>query len=377
MLEKYKDAAFSCMKCGFCFHFGYQKPYFACPSYEVNGFESYGAKGKIVLARSILDGTMKYDSSVADRVFACTLCGACETRCHNNIPTTDMFETFRYELDKAGFGLQAHQNNLEEINRVGNPYGKTAPREAWLEGTALPKKGNVLYFGGCTYPYLSPKTGNTILSVLMRTGQRMAYLGSDEGCCGSYVLRTGYRDAFRELAEKNVRAFRTTGCSTIVTPCPGCYRTLKKDYPQYVDGFDFEVLHATEMLADAINAGKIESPNRIDVPVTYHDPCHLDRHMKMFEPPRMILESIAGGRFIEMERVKENGYCCGAGGGMRAAYKNVTNQITARRVEEAEATGAQALVTNCPFCEIAFGEIQQTSRLKFYNIFELFGRRAI
>ena len=162
----------------------------------------------------------------------------------------------------------------------------------------------------------------------------------DEKCCGSVLLRTGFEDEAKKQIAKNTEVF---GDETILTSCAGCYKTLLQDY----EGLD--VIHISELLAILIDEGRLKF-NKKDLDVTYHDSCHLGRHCKVFDEPREAIESVAN--LIEMENIKENSLCCGAGGGVKSAYPQIASELAEARISQVKDTNCDILITPCPFCKL-------------------------
>jgi heterodisulfide reductase subunit D len=182
----------------------------------------------------------------------------------------------------------------------------------------------------------------------------------DEWCCSSPLLRTGQWETgwvtAKDVAQHNVAEASKTDASTIVTTCSGCYRTWKKDYTEeYKDllhaSHNFKILHTTELLEQRLKSGELQPKNNIPMRVTYHDPCHLGRHMGTYDSPRNLIKAIPGIEFVEMPRARENAWCCGSGGGVKSGYPEWALEISVERVKEAEQLGVEAILSACPFCE--------------------------
>ena len=197
----------------------------------------------------------------------------------------------------------------------------------------------MLYFRGCT--------AREKLTSIQEATEKLLKLADvdyhvleDEKCCGSVLLRTGFLKEAQEQIEKNTEILKG---ETVITSCAGCYKTLKEDY----DGLD--VIHISQLLNRLINEGKLDV-SKTDLNVTYHDSCHLGRHCDEFDEPREVINSVAN--LIEMENVRENSLCCGAGGGVKSAYPQIASQMGKSRIEQAKETGCETLVTPCPFCKL-------------------------
>ena len=197
----------------------------------------------------------------------------------------------------------------------------------------------MLYFRGCT--------AREKLTSIQEATEKLLKLADvdyhvleDEKCCGSVLLRTGFLKEAQEQIEKNTEILKG---ETVITSCAGCYKTLKEDY----DGL--YVIQISQLLNQLINEGKLDV-SKTELNVTYHDSCHLGRHCDEFDEPREVINSVAN--LIEMENVRENSLCCGAGGGVKSAYPQIASQMGKSRIEQAKETGCETLVTPCPFCKL-------------------------
>jgi len=165
----------------------------------------------------------------------------------------------------------------------------------------------------------------------------------NETCCGSFLLRTGFARDAKEVMKNTLKEIKG---EKIVTSCAGCYRTFKKDYKEIL-GVELDVVHTSQLFNELIKDRKLKV-EFLNKNVTYHDPCHLGRHLEEYDAPRDILNKIAN--LVEMGRNKENARCCGAGAGVRSAYPEITEDIAKMRIEDAEDIEVEILVTSCPFC---------------------------
>jgi Fe-S oxidoreductase len=197
----------------------------------------------------------------------------------------------------------------------------------------------MLYFRGCTAREKQTGIAEATEKLLERAGVDYHTL-DDEKCCGSVLLRTGFLEDAKEQIRRNSEILEG---EKIITSCAGCYKTLKDDY----EGLD--VIHISQLLDELIREGRLDFSKR-DLDVTYHDSCHLGRHSNVFDEPRNVIKSVAN--LIEMENVRENSLCCGAGGGVKSAYPEIANQMAEFRINQAKETGCGTLVTPCPFCKL-------------------------
>lgn len=197
----------------------------------------------------------------------------------------------------------------------------------------------MLYFRGCTARERETSIQKATEALLKKAGIDYTIL-EDEKCCGSVLLRTGFTDEAKKQIEKNSRVFEN---QKVLTSCAGCYKTLKEDYD------NVDVIHVSQLLDNLIKDGKLDF-NKNDLDVTYHDSCHLGRHLNVFDAPRNVIKSVAN--LIEMENIRENSLCCGAGGGVKSAYPEIASQMAQTRINQAKQTGCATLVTACPFCKL-------------------------
>jgi Fe-S oxidoreductase len=256
--------------------------------------------------------------------------------------------------------MPAHKKLRVLVEQHNNPYGEPPERRSqWMQPHHRPtEKADLLVFAGCTAAYRMPPMLQTGVSILQRQGIPYAYAAGEEVCCASPFLRTGQAEVAGRLMGRNIDLFHELGVKSIVSPCSGCAKTLRFDYPRFAAEsgrtWDFEVLHFSQVYARLLKQGSLQPRGRIDKVVTYHDPCHIGRSQGLYDEPRAILRSIPGIELREMDHHREESRCCGAGGGVKANYPEMAAAIARDRVQEAIATGADVLVTMCPFCQASF-----------------------
>lgn len=373
-ISKYNAQIWQCGRCGYC---GGGFPEDRCPSKFLGNLESSAARGKLLIARALMKGDLQPSEELANRIYECTLCGSCEAICDTiiHLDLVEILEALRADLANAGFGpMLKHRKMLDWIEKEHNPYmEKHADRLNWMTGgSERSEQSDVLYFTGCTAPYRQPEIAETSMQIMRAAGIN-ALVAPEEWCCGSVALRVGATRMGLELAKHNVELLKSLGVRTIVTHCPGCYRTMKVDYPKILGDMPIKVLHFSEYLDELLNKGTLKLKGRIDVKVTYHDPCHLGKHAGVYEAPRRVLEAIPGLELIEMERTRKDSWCCGAGGGMKSAFPDSALKVANERIAEAEKTEAQYLVSACPFCKQNLREASDIrgANLQVHDLMEL------
>ncbi|MHA1129374.1 MAG: (Fe-S)-binding protein [Candidatus Helarchaeota archaeon] len=383
-LAKLKDKITMCISCGDCreaIDITSNPPKFGvCVAREhSSGFEPYFSRGKMQIIRSVWEGKLNLSKKMAEIIYQCPTCNACAETCAYDINNTDLYEALRAELVAAGCGLNAHTSMNEAMVEKLNPYARDNSQKGdWVKRSdfkvkdAASEKTDVLYFVGCTAA-LTPEIQSVAINtakILKKLNVDFAVFGEQEVCCGSVALRTGEIDAFNTVARRNRDLFEKSGIKTIITSCAGCYRTLKIDYQEVMAELDIKVLHTIEFIQNLIDQEDIPLKN-LGLTVTYHDPCHTGRHMGLYEEPRILLKKIA--HLIEMRTIKQNAKCCGAGGGVKKGFPELSLEIAESRVKEAEETGAAIIVSICPFCHRNLSDAikASNSELKMVDLTEL------
>lgn len=243
-------------------------------------------------------------------------------------------------------------------------------RGKWAEGLRVKEltkeKAEVVYHAGCRFCYDEElqKVARAQVTLLQNAGVDVGIMGRDELCCGARAYQIGYRGEFTKYAESNIEDWKTAGVRTVVTGCSDGYYAMKRLYPE-IGAANFEVFHIVEYIYRLIQEGRIKFTRNLPMRVTYHDPCHLGRRLAqapgfyipgepivgLYDEPRDIIKSIPGVELVEMYRIKEYSWCCGGGGCVIDAYPEFNTFTASERIKEAKETGAEAIVTACPWCQ--------------------------
>ena len=354
--------AYACIMCNRC--------QMACPAYltgkelspaaiEVNKRYFFNQNGKAFASGENSGLPVTEFVLTESAIWACTSCAACTEICPvGNEPMHDILYIRRDRvLMEAKFPAQL-QNAFNGMERNSNPWNMNKDRMEWakevqgLDVKTVDENSNfdILYWVGCAgaFDQKGQKIAQSFAKILNAAEINFAVLGGKENCTGDSARRTGNEYLFAMMAESNVENLNKAHVKKIVTTCPHCLHTLKNEYPQF--GGHYEVIHHTEFIYELLNSGKLKIKLSDQEKVTFHDPCYLGRHNSVFEEPRRGLKEV-GLNLIEMDRIRNRSFCCGAGGGnMWKEEEEGDEAVRRERFKEAEDTQANKLCTACPFC---------------------------
>ncbi len=351
-----QDQVYSCAQCGYCNN--------VCPIYEQIGWESSSPRGRMFLLKELLknkkidlqSNKIKLTPEVVERFYQCTTCGACQSICQTDIETIEVWESLRKDLVKLGVGPYGAQRFFpKNVYKYNNPYGELPEKRInWLpKDTKINDHSPIGFFVGCTSSYRTQELAVLAVKIFNYMNLEFNLLGSEEYCCGSPLIRTGQDEAdilIEENGERkkihfniadtirhNIEKIHEKGIKTLVVQCAGCFKTISQDWPRYYkEKVKFKVVHISQFLADQIKKNKLRFIKPINKTITFHDPCHLGRHMKVYDEPRFVIQSIPGVKLVEMRRTRETSQCCGAGGGVKAAFSELATNIAETRITDAE-----------------------------------------
>ncbi|MEN8614124.1 (Fe-S)-binding protein [Dehalogenimonas sp. THU2] len=290
-----------------------------------------------------------------DNVWRCVTCNKCVQRCPRDVPIIDIMRALRRAV--IGMGIAEAPaplaGALRNLSATGNPMGESADtRNAWAQGLDIKTfdaATEYLFFPCCVTAF-DPALRNAVRS----TAEVLTAAGVNYGvienvvCCGESARKAGDEALFQQLAGGNTTLFSENKVTRIIVNSPHCYHTLKNEYPEL--GSRFEVIHTSQLLADLLAAGRLKFQSHVNRKITYHDPCYLGRHNGVYQEPREVIGAVPGVELVELQPGRAESLCCGGGGGRIWMETPRAERFSENRIQQAAATGADTLVTACPYC---------------------------
>jgi Fe-S oxidoreductase len=362
------EEALHCIRCGLCLS--------VCPLYQLTLNETDSPRARVALLRAMHDGLVEEPTdATAASFFRCLLCGSCTFTCPSGVTVDRVLELTRGEMAELGLmpePLVALSERLDETRNISGEPNEN--RLMWTDNlpstpTGLGKEqAEVVYFVGCVSALFprSYSVAQSFVEILEKAEVDYGLLGEEEWCCGYPQAISGEQERARGTMRHNLEAVRAMEAKTLVTTCPSCFHFWKHTYPVALEEeLGLEVLHATEFLADLLEADRL--PLRDDAReqvVTYHDPCDLGRKGEVFEAPRRILRQLPGVTLEEMPENREGSHCCGGGGNLESFDPELSQAIAARRIQQAAETGAKTVVSACQQCERTLFNAARAERIR-------------
>jgi len=366
-MQNYASQIHRCFRCGYC-KFPTDYSSLNCPPYRRFRFDTYSTGGRLWLAYAWLKGEVEWSEHLAEILYTCTACKNCSEQCPMKFAPdiVDWIVGARTDMVEKGKIPPRVAHFFEAVYGYGNPLKMLrSDRAAWANGTKKYAKGDeYLLYVGClgSYDENGQKMARNLVDVLNTAGVSFGILGEDEECCGNEIYMLGESGLFQMLAERNINKFKELDARKVVTLSPHAYNIMKNIYPFF--GGNYEIYHYTQLLADLVKKGKLKLSNK-KARITYHDPCFLGRYNQIYEEPRQVLGSVPGIEMLEMERNREDAFCCGGGSGnfVMDLLAGGDETPSRARVREAYDTGADTLAVACPSCLTMFTDAAKSEDL--------------
>jgi len=392
-LEDFRADMEGCSRCSSCKwipldHIKGRSHSQVCPSISHYEYHAYSGSGKLNTALSIIDGRSEFDESAADIFYSCTMCGGCDVGCkvyRNDIDSVDTFIEARARAVELGLAPIEAQMMVESMRAENNTLGTPKERRAdWAEGLGLldanREQVEILLHVGCRYsfdPELREGIRNAAMT-LQKTGRRVGIFGKAESCNGFRAYEAGFKSEFENFSDDMVSRVRSCGAQLVVVACADCFGAFTYAYPKNGKDLGVPVRHITSVMEEMRRDGRLTLAAVPPRKVTYHDPCNLGRkgqpycgtweankldrpdewrrdgRVSNYDAPRDVIRSIPGVELVEMDRIREYSWCCGAGGACFEAKDDFSLATAKERIAEAVSTGADAMVTSCPWCVTNF-----------------------
>jgi Fe-S oxidoreductase/nitrate reductase gamma subunit len=314
-----------------------------------------------------------------EQIWFCTTCRACLEVCPVYIGAFDPIRRVRNVEIENGDGVSLLlTKSLETLYKFDNPWEPSKKKRAeWSKGLTVPDltagaKADLCYFVDCTTS-IDTRTQNlarAFVKIMTQAGISFGTLGQKETCCGDIARRVGEEGLFEEQAEKTTTLFEKYGITDVVTSSPHCFNVIKNEYPPGEalktgeEKAAFRIRHYTQLLEELLDKGAVKPVNPVNIKVTFHDPCYLGRYNEIYEAPRKVIRCIPGVSLVEMAHWGPDSLCCGGGGGRMWQELEGEQKLAEVRIREAEDTGADAVVTSCPYCLIMLEDAVKTAELK-------------
>ncbi|MHA3964145.1 MAG: (Fe-S)-binding protein [Candidatus Thorarchaeota archaeon SMTZ1-45] len=354
-IEQYKDMIYACGRCEFCRGFDYND---RCPEIFTQHWESSTARGRMAIARAILEGNLEYSEDLAERIFGCFMCGRCREECKKaaQIDVIEITKAMRQDFVEQGVQIpEAGANMAATVTSSGNIFADP-PKEhnRWAKELEFKEGSGTLFYPGCLASHRFKEKTNILVRLLQAAGYRLDFLGDDQKCCGTPYWVTGKMENAKEYAEAYLKKLQSRRVKEIITPCPSCFRAFDEEYPHLLgmEKLPIRIRHTSEVLLEIIDQKKLNFKYPVNKKITYHDPCEIGRYRDIYDPPRAILNSIPGIEFTEMSRNREHAFCCGGGGGCKIMFPDYSQRVADERIRDFVETEAELLTTICPACEM-------------------------
>jgi len=359
-LADVQATASRCLRDGRCTYGSWPENHTLCPIYFHDPSFTFSGGGYLFLILALLDNKIDFDQSTAEFAFSCTGCLACDSNCHLISAYTpyagilDIIRLLRREAVKRGFVPEGAAKKIyDKVKKTGD-YGPASQLK--LPPRISSDKADTVIFAECSHAGSQKDISAAAVSLLEKIGNPVSQF-AEKGCCGSTLYDFGFWEQLEPLAKANWEKMKPLKDKRFVFISPHCQEFIVNRYPEILPDYSaVNNQHFSQLLADAFKDGRLKSKNTGKVKVSYHDPCYLGRGLKIYDAPRDVLASLDGVELVEMVRNRENSFCCGARA-LGNYLPNLSEDTARERIKEFEDTGADLLITACPYCKEIFQKV--------------------
>lgn len=339
MREEVWREASRCCRCGFCD--------VACQTLDKETPETWGPRGRMTLIGEWLKGNIAGSESFSDKIYSCLQCGRCDIYCPSRIKIKDSVARVRSLFTKNHFTPPRIEVMLSKYREFGNPYASTA--QPPYRGINTDEEGDILFFKGCLAS--THVVDEVMAAERLLDAMAIPYFEfPQEGCCGYLFEVLGLIDEASEIYRKNVERITNSGARKIITACPSCFRAFREIYPKRFNGFDVQVLYITEPIKDSMEKGGLTTLKRVDLRVSYQDPCGLRGQPRFARQARDLLGRVPGLKFVESGEGLERSRCCGGGSASSILNPSTNRVVRERRIDDFTGINVDVVVSSCPLC---------------------------
>lgn len=359
-LEDVQATASRCLRDARCTYGSWPENQPLCPIYWHEPSFSFSGGGFLFTVLALLDNKIDFDQSMADYAFSCSSCRACDSNCsliRSHTPYVDILDIIRLlrrEAVKRGFIPEGPAREIYEKIKEKGDYGEVT--EIKLSPAISSDEAEIVIFTECSHAGTRKAISEVVARLLEKIGSPVSQF-SEKGCCGSTLYDFGFWEQLEPLAKANWERMKPLKDKRFVFVSPHCQEFVVNRFPEILPDYNtVNNQHFSQLLADAFKDGRLKSKIKGDIKVSYHDPCYLGRGLQIYDAPRDVLSSLDGVELVEMERNRENSFCCGART-LGSYVPNLAGDTARERIKEFEATSADLLITACAYCKGMFQNV--------------------
>lgn len=380
-LEELERAISGCLRCNRCHYGDWPDNYEICPIFSRDRTYTYSAGGLMYLAKALLRDQTEYSQKLSELVYTCSTCRGCDDLCmimrsvNPEMPLSDIIRLMRYELVKKGYIPKKIKGMYEKVKGEGNLSGNGKGASLSIPEKIKSDAAETVLYAQCFHGATQGDIYESALGLLEKMGKPVQ-LFTDGGCCGSTLFDYGFWDELPSLVDTGMEKLKDLKSKTVLFINPHCQEFISNRYEMIASAYEnVEGQHFSELLAGALKDGTLKSKEGKNIKVSYHDPCMLGRGLGIYEPPREVLSALGNVELVEMKRNRENNFCCGAKA-VGEYFADFPEETARERIKEFEGTGADLLITACPYCKEIFQKVLGEEKDRVKDLIEFVDERT-